>query len=142
MKKTQLIKVCFVTTLLFLTVAPTKVSADTKTSTAEVTITGGPFVAEPTAPPSQLPAGNIVLPTNPVNSSVGQSTHNPEASNNNRGIGGNLLTVAENVFPKTGSEMNFWLLVIGLELILLTLLLHLLKKQTDEQKSLGGNADV
>ena len=142
MKKMQLFKVCFVITLLFLILAPTVTNADTKTSTAEVTIIGGPIVADPVAPPSQLPAGNVVLPSAPVEHFVKDTSQNIENNGKSQGIVGNLWSTAEKVFPKTGSATNFWLLVIGLELTMLALLLTLLKKQIPNQTSLGGNADV
>lgn len=125
------------TLLLGANVSPVMAVSDAK-STAELQIIDDGFV-NPTAPLPELPSGDLVVHPNPES----KLPNGPVDSLQNLNSSGNLLGVlnqsVQKVFPKTAEATNWWLVVIGVEVVVLVCLLYFNKK---EQSVEGGEIDA
>lgn len=115
-------------------VSPVLAATDAK-STAELRIIDD-GTKEPPLPPTDIPSGDPV-----INPEGGTKTPNGpfdtlNQQKNTASIVGSVTQGVKKLFPKTGEALNWWLVVIGGEVVLLAILLYFNGRQTEVLK--GG----
>lgn len=114
------------------------IAATDAASTAELQIIDdGPV--NPTTPPSEIPSGETVENPEPIVN----HPNGPIDSLQNQQVAGSMLgslkQSVQKMFPKTAEATNWWLVVIGVEVLLLVSLLYFNKK---EKSVWGGKVDA
>lgn len=125
--------------LLGANVSPVMAASDAK-STAELQIIDDGFVEPPAPPINDIPSGDVVVNPDPGSTFPNGPIDNLQNLNSSGNLFGMLNQSTQKVFPKTSESKNWWLIVIGIEVLLLVGLLYFNQKQSKEVW--GGNADA